>query len=51
MCSMEFRQVVENFSGKLTGSDRLLISLVLGDPLKVAFQSANELANRADVHS
>ena len=48
---MKFRQAVEDFSGKLTGSDRVLISLVLGDPLKVAFQSANELANRANVHS
>ena len=48
---MKFRQAVEDYSGKLTGSDRVLISLVLGDPLKVAFQSANELANRANVHS
>ena len=45
-----FKANVEAFEGKLTESDRALVAIILGDPGGVVFQSANELAARADVH-
>jgi DNA-binding MurR/RpiR family transcriptional regulator len=48
---MSFKLAVERFNGRLTEADRALISIILGDPLQVVFQSAQELANQAGVHA
>jgi len=48
---MSFKFAVESFNGRLTDSDRALVSIILGDPSRVVFQSAQELANQAGVHA
>lgn len=46
-----FQSIVEAHDGKLTAADRSLITIILGDPGGVIFQSASELAERAEVHA
>ena len=48
---MSFKLAVETFSGRLTDSDRTLVSIILSDPSQVVFYSAHELANQAGVHA
>ncbi|MEO3431469.1 MurR/RpiR family transcriptional regulator [Pelagibius sp. CAU 1746] len=46
-----FKEIVEAYEGRLTEADRTLVGIILGDPGSVVFQSAGELAARADVHA
>lgn len=48
---MSFKLAVESYSGRLTESDRALVSIILGDPAQAVFQSAQELADQAGVHA
>jgi DNA-binding MurR/RpiR family transcriptional regulator len=51
ICNDNFQSIVEAYDGKLTDADRALIAIILGDPGGVVFQSASELAARAEVHA
>ncbi len=48
---MHFEQAVLDHQARLTESDRRLVALVLEDPATAAFESAEELAQRAGVHA
>ena len=47
---MSLRQIVEDHSGRLTKSDRRLVQVLLSNPKESAFLSAQDLAERAEVH-
>ncbi|KAE9625955.1 RpiR family transcriptional regulator [Sedimentitalea sp. CY04] len=44
-------EVVKAFDGKLTGSDRSILSVILNDPEQSVFLSATQLAEEAQVHA
>ncbi|WP_112322859.1 MurR/RpiR family transcriptional regulator [Oceanibium sediminis] len=46
-----FRDVVESFTGRLTGSDRALVSWILNNTEGAVYLSSAELAARAEVHA
>ena len=48
---MSFKLAVETFSGRLTDSDKTLVSIIFSDPSQAVFYSAHELANQAGVHA
>ena len=48
---MSFKLAVETFSGRLTDSDKALVSIIFSDPSQAVFYSAHELANQAGVHA
>jgi len=47
---MSLRQIVEEFGGRLSKSDQRLVHVLLSNPAESAFLSAQDLAERADVH-
>ena len=47
---MSFKKVVEQYSGRLTATDELLIKELLAHPVEASFFSTTELAGRLNVH-
>ena len=43
-------EIVESFDGRLTESDRVILSILLNDPKSAVFLSVAQLAEKADVH-
>lgn len=48
---MTFSSIVEDYDGRLTGSDRALISVVLANLDEAVYLTASDLAARAGVHA
>ena len=46
-----FESLVESYEGKLSDSDKELISIVLGEPSEAVYLSSAELASKAAVHA